>query len=147
MFQKGTKSMWFLKRSLQKLFMILGLLVFVIFYIKLFQKCLLIGSKESYLILSQSAFVPSRLDHWQCTYSIWGHAQSKSKKKRIGGLYVYKIWYEYRMWQRWHFLEAIKQKLGFGNTWINLMKQCVRSVTFSIMINGEPTGLIKPTLN
>lgn len=38
----------------------------------------------------------------------------------------------------WGFLEAIVVKLGFTRRWVELMMNCVRTVTYSILINGQP---------
>ena len=43
------------------------------------------------------------------------------------------------------FQEKIMEKLGFKDRWINLMMICVKSVSYSILVNGEPKGLIYPT--
>ena len=45
----------------------------------------------------------------------------------------------------WAFLEEIMRKLGFEERWINLMMVCVKSVSYSILVNGEPKGLICPS--
>jgi hypothetical protein len=45
----------------------------------------------------------------------------------------------------WDFLEAMLLKLGFAARWINLLMVCVRSVTYSILINGRPFGRIFPS--
>ena len=45
----------------------------------------------------------------------------------------------------WSFLEKIMRKLGFEERWINLMMICVKTVSYSIIVNGEPKGLIHPT--
>lgn len=37
------------------------------------------------------------------------------------------------------------RKLGFEDRWINLMMVCVKLISYSILVNGEPKGLIKPT--
>jgi len=42
----------------------------------------------------------------------------------------------------WDFLEAMMRKLGFANRWVDLMMSCVRTVTYSILINGQPHGHI-----
>lgn len=48
-------------------------------------------------------------------------------------------------WVEWKFLELIMEKMGFASKWINLVSACIRSVSFSIMLNGQPHGLIHPT--
>ena len=45
----------------------------------------------------------------------------------------------------WSFLEELMRKMGFAEQWIQLIMLCVKSVTYSILINGEPKGLIHPT--
>ena len=45
----------------------------------------------------------------------------------------------------WNFLEAVLQKMGFSQLWINSIMQCVSIVTYRILINGAPTENIKPT--
>ena len=42
----------------------------------------------------------------------------------------------------WNFLEKIMERLGFDNKWISLISCCIRTVSFSILVNGEPRGLI-----
>jgi len=45
----------------------------------------------------------------------------------------------------WKFLEAIMRKHGFEDRWINLVMSCVRSVSYSVVINGNPVGHVRPT--
>jgi hypothetical protein len=45
----------------------------------------------------------------------------------------------------WDFLEAMLRKLGFADQWINLIMSCVRTVSFSILINGRPNGQFNPS--
>jgi hypothetical protein len=45
----------------------------------------------------------------------------------------------------WDFLEAMLQKLGFAHKWINLLMQCVRTVTYSVLVNGRSYGHIVPS--
>ena len=37
------------------------------------------------------------------------------------------------------------KKMGFGDTWVNLMMQCISKATYSALINREPHGHITPT--
>ena len=45
----------------------------------------------------------------------------------------------------WSFLEEFMRKLRFSERWINLMMICVNFVSYSILVNGKPKGLIHPT--
>ena len=45
----------------------------------------------------------------------------------------------------WVYLERLMSRMGFCDLWINLIMICVKTVTYSILVNGEPQGLIQPT--
>ena len=45
----------------------------------------------------------------------------------------------------WCFLEEVMRSLGFNERWIALMMVCIKTVSYSVLVNGEPKGLIKPT--
>jgi hypothetical protein len=46
-------------------------------------------------------------------------------------------------WVEWLFLESTMKKMGFADRWVNMIMTCVSLVTYSILINGDPVGLIK----
>jgi hypothetical protein len=35
--------------------------------------------------------------------------------------------------------------MGFASRWIHLMMACVRTTSYSVLLNGDPTGYIKPS--
>ena len=37
------------------------------------------------------------------------------------------------------------RKVGFNEGWINMIMLCVKTVTYSMLVNGEPYGMIHPT--
>ena len=37
------------------------------------------------------------------------------------------------------------EKMGFHSTWIGWILECIKSVTYSVLVNGEPKGNIIPT--
>ena len=45
----------------------------------------------------------------------------------------------------WSFLEQILLKLGFHEDWVTLLMECITTVSYSILVNGEPKGLFKPS--
>jgi hypothetical protein len=45
----------------------------------------------------------------------------------------------------WDYLEAIMDKLGFAHQWISVIMGMVRSVSFSVLLNGNKLEEFKPT--
>lgn len=45
----------------------------------------------------------------------------------------------------WSFLEALMRKLGFNERWISWIHLCISSVSYNVLINGEPKDNISPT--
>nr|XP_023911306.1 uncharacterized protein LOC112022914 [Quercus suber] len=45
----------------------------------------------------------------------------------------------------WSYLQSVMEKMGFTEHWINLMMLCVKTVTYTILVNGEPKGMITPS--
>jgi hypothetical protein len=45
----------------------------------------------------------------------------------------------------WGFLEETMRWMGFAPRWIHLIMMCVTMVKYSILVNGEPCGNIKPS--
>ena len=45
----------------------------------------------------------------------------------------------------WVFLEKILLKMGLQDTWVAMIMQCITIVSYSIMANCEPKGLIHPS--
>jgi hypothetical protein len=44
----------------------------------------------------------------------------------------------------WNFIFVILSKLGFAPMWINWIRICITSPSFSILINGSPFGHFCP---
>ncbi|XP_033132135.1 uncharacterized protein LOC103836135 [Brassica rapa] len=44
----------------------------------------------------------------------------------------------------WSFIKAIMRKMGFSETWITWLMQCITSVKYKVLMNGQPRGNIVP---
>lgn len=45
----------------------------------------------------------------------------------------------------WSFLKALLLKLGFAKQWVDWIKICISSVSYQVILNGEPKGNISPS--
>jgi hypothetical protein len=45
----------------------------------------------------------------------------------------------------WNLILSIMQHLGFHVTWLQWIKSCISSPSFSILLNGSPFGLFSPS--
>ena len=45
----------------------------------------------------------------------------------------------------WIFFENLMERMGFDGKWITLFSAYIRSVSYSVLVNGEPCGQIHPT--
>ena len=46
---------------------------------------------------------------------------------------------------KWGYQENLMRKMGFNEKWIGLVMVCVKTATYSILVNGEAHGMIHPT--
>ncbi|KAK9924951.1 hypothetical protein M0R45_033292 [Rubus argutus] len=94
----------------------------------------------------QSAFIPGRLisDNSLVAFEI-AHFLKRKRERNVGyGALKLDMSKAYDRIE-WNFLEASLIKLGFHQTWVNWIMRCIRTVSYSFILNGEPRGLIKPT--
>jgi hypothetical protein len=93
---------------------------------------------------TQSAFLPGRLitDNIFATYETMHSMQTRmwSKTGYIGLKLDMSKAYD-RV--EWEFLEATMRRLGFDEKWVNLVMTCVQTVTYSVVVNGNPVGNIR----
>ena len=45
----------------------------------------------------------------------------------------------------WDFLMSVMQKMGFGEKWASWIRWCISTASFSVLINGSPTGFFQST--
>ena len=45
----------------------------------------------------------------------------------------------------WVFLKKVMEKMGFHKRWVSWIMECVTSMTYSVLINGEPMEPFSPT--
>lgn len=99
----------------------------------------------SFISPFQSAFIPEKFIQENTIIAqeisiLW------KKTKRKKGLMAIKIDMDKAFdYIEWDFLFKVFRCLGFQPTWINWIKVCITTVSYSIVINGEPHGFIKPT--
>jgi hypothetical protein len=93
----------------------------------------------------QTAFVPGR--HIQDN-SILSHEMlhSLKTKRGRGGLMTVNIDMEKAFDKmEWDFLLTIMEKLGFQSQWITWIRLCITTSSFSVLLNGSPFGLFRPS--
>ena len=94
----------------------------------------------------QSAFTKNRLisDNILVAFETL-HSMNVHKSTKLGYMAVKLDMSKAYDRVEWIFLEKVMRKLGFNERWINLMMVCVKIVSYLVLVNGEPKGLIRPT--
>jgi hypothetical protein len=94
----------------------------------------------------KSTFFPGRIitDNtmvaYECLHFIWS---KRLKKNAYCSLKLDMMKAYDRV--KWSYLEAIMLKLGFHMNWVDKIMKCVKSVSFSILFNGEQLQEFKPS--
>ena len=95
---------------------------------------------------ARSTFVPDRLitDNTTVAFEVLHKMRNRRKGKRGQMAVKLDISKAYDRME-WCFLEIIMAKLGLNERLIHLAKEIVTTASYSILINGEPRGHIKPS--
>jgi hypothetical protein len=94
----------------------------------------------------QSAFVPGHLisDNILAAYETL-HTMSTCMRGKKGYMVVKVDMSKAYDRVEWKFLEKIMCRLGFVDRWVSLIMSCASTVSYSILVNGRPTGHITPS--
>ena len=73
------------------------------------------------------------------------HAMKSRKSGKIGWLAAKLDMSKAYDMIEWDYLKRVMRKMGFSHRWIDLMMSCVRTITYSVVINSKQCGNIVPS--
>ncbi|KAL6205411.1 hypothetical protein ACLB2K_022671 [Fragaria x ananassa] len=94
----------------------------------------------------QGTFVPGRLisDNSLLAFEI-SHCLKRRKRGKVGYCALKIDMSKAYDRVEWSFLETVLSKLGFGGNLLRWVMNCVRTVSYSFLVNGEPSREVIPT--
>lgn len=94
---------------------------------------------------NQSAFVPLRAitDNVLITHETLHYLKSSGAKKRVFMAVKTDMSKAYDRLE-WDFIKATFDRLGFHQQWVSWIMQCISTVSYSYLLNGQAKGLVVP---
>ena len=95
---------------------------------------------------SQSAFILKRLitDNILVAFETLHHMQHQ-KTGRLGSMAIKIDMSKAYDRVEWKYLKGVMKKMGFHDKWVTIMMECISTISYSILVNVEPHGYIKPS--
>jgi ribonuclease HI len=95
---------------------------------------------------TQSAFIPGRLitDNILAAYETMHTMQTRMWSK-VGYMGIKLDMSKAYDRVEWPFLEAAMLRMGFAGKWVQWVMTCIKTVSYSVIINGSPVGQIFPS--
>ncbi|XP_042950052.1 secreted RxLR effector protein 78-like [Carya illinoinensis] len=95
------------------------------------------GMLDKVISWNQSAFIPKRLitNNIMVAYEVL-HTMQTKQKGREGSMAIKLNMSKAYDKVEWDFLEAVLLRLGFGQRWTELLMKCIKSISYSVIING-----------
>lgn len=94
---------------------------------------------------TQNEFIPGRMMSDNCfiAHEIVNHVKKRKKGGRFEGILKVDLSKAYDR-VRWDFLIKILRGMEFPDSWIHWIFQCISTVTYSVLVNGEQSQRITP---
>ena len=94
----------------------------------------------------QNAFVPSRqmTDNCLIAHEVFNWIKKRKKRDSLRRHFESDLSKAHDR-IRWDFVEAVLRRMKFPKIWINWIIQCISTVSYSILVNGEPSKFFKPS--
>lgn len=94
---------------------------------------------------NQSAFIPGRIitENVLITHEVLHYLNISTAEKRCGMAVKTDISKAYDMLE-WNFIQTVLQKMGFHHIWVHWMMKCIKTVSYSFLINSVVSGKVIP---
>ena len=95
---------------------------------------------------TQSAFVPGRAisDNVLITHEILHYLKISNAKKKCSMAVKTDMSKAYDRLE-WDFIQLVLERLGFHSIWISRIMTCIRTVSYSYLVNDSVQGTVVPT--